>query len=301
MLSLEPLALQLFDRYSAKLRLPPAFLDGIKTNILPVAQYLSERRNSRPECTLLVGVSGAQGSGKSTASFFLQQLLIEGYGNRVAVLSIDDFYLTRAERLALSEQVHPLLKTRGVPGTHDVELMRKCLTELRGLAAHQDCSWPKFDKARDDRAATADSNQMVGPVDIVLLEGWCVGATAQSADQIVAPLNSLEQNDDPEGGYRRYINEQLAGPYRQMFAELDALVFLKVPSMDCVLSWRRKQEDKLRAERGNEHGVMSDAEVARFVMHYERLTRHLLATLPALADVVIPLEEDHTMREPRFR
>ncbi|GAA5524206.1 hypothetical protein Maes01_00760 [Microbulbifer aestuariivivens] len=283
----EPIA-----EFIAEQQLPSSFNRAIDQYLLPLAIWLEEQRHqdqTRQEQTLVVGLCGGQGSGKSTLTAFLT--LVWGLiGVRSTGFSLDDLYLTRAERLRLGQQVHPLLATRGVPGTHDVALGIDTIQRLCRSGEGDQTPIPRFDKSIDDRAATSTWSHYRGPVDILLFEGWCVGALPwQGAEE---PINSLERLEDPEGHWRDYINQQLQGPYRQLFSMLDVLVMLKVPDMQSVLAWRTQQEHQLRAARG---GGMSDAEIVRFVQHYERITRNLLEEMPGRADCVLELGRDHAI------
>ena len=238
----------------------------------------------------VVGLSGAQGSGKSTlADGLAGELAAQGLS--VAVLSLDDVYRTRAERAALAAAVHPLLQTRGPPGTHDVELAERLLD---ALARAGPVTMPRFDKARDDRAPPEAWDRVEGPADVILFEGWCLGVPPQAEGAVANPVNALERERDPDGRWRRWVNAQLSKRYARLWERLDALVVLQAPSFDVVLGWRLQAERALRARTGL---GMSDDEVAAFVAHYERLTRWALETLPARADVLIELAPD---RRPRW-
>lgn len=239
---------------------------------------------------IVIGLCGAQGSGKSTAAAQVHAALTAD-GIRSVVLSLDDFYLTAAERNALGEEVHPLLRTRGVPGTHDVAL---AMTMLDLLQSGEPVRLPSFDKALDDRAP-ADRWQVAQPgVQVILFEGWCVGARPQDEAALAEPVNALEAEQDRSGGWRHYVNDQLAGPYQQLFARLDRLILLEAPGFEVVRAWRIEQEEGLRREAGTRAG-MSDAEIETFIQHYERLTRHILDEMPMRADVAISLDEKRTV------
>jgi D-glycerate 3-kinase len=246
----------------------------------------------RKKQTLIVGVCGSQGSGKTTVCKTLTTCFSQA-GLNVANLSLDDLYLPRAERVKLAEQVHPLLRTRGVPGTHDVKLGIHTLYALSHAGSVQ---LPRFDKARDDRRAVETWEVVQGPADLVLFEGWCVGATPQNAVALAQAVNELEANDDVNGRWRKYVNNMLDGEYQRLFARIDFLVLLAAPSFDVVLKWRTQQERELRAQtNGDGSAVMSDAELARFIQHYERLTKHTLIEMPARADLVIRLAPDRSV------
>lgn len=234
---------------------------------------------------LMVGLCGAQGSGKST----LAANLVRRIAGAVT-LSIDDFYLTRAERMRLAADVHPLFATRGVPGTHDVALALETFAALdRGEAV----ALPRFDKALDDRVDPALWPIAPAQCRMIIFEGWCVGAVPQPEAALAAPVNRLERDYDQTGVWRRYANAALAA-YQDLFRRLDMLVLLRAPDWDTVLGWRIEQEHALRRSNGDGIGVMDDDAVATFVSHYERLTRHILAEMPARADLVLQLARDRS-------
>ncbi len=235
---------------------------------------------------LVLGICGAQGSGKSTLTAALAEDLA-GEGKTCAVLSLDDLYLTKAQRQRLVREVHPLLATRGPPGTHDVELG---IEVLDALLAGTPVRLPRFDKANDDRSDGSAWPEVAGRCDVVLFEGWCVGARAQPPEPLAVPINNLELNEDAGGQWRTFANAALAGPYQALFARIDRLVLLQSPSFDMVLNWRLEQEDELRVRAGDGPGVMSREQIARFIQHYERITRHILAEMPDRADLVVQLD-----------
>jgi D-glycerate 3-kinase len=270
-------------------KLPPSFAAEVQALHAPLADRIAAVAMGP---AFVVGICGPQGSGKSTTVRVVVALL-ETRGLKVAVLSLDDLYLPRADREALARDVHPLLRTRGVPGTHDVALG---LAVLDGLAGEGETALPRFDKASDDRAPVDAWPLVAGPVDVVLLEGWCVGARPEPAEALRKPVNALERERDPDGTWRAYVNAALAGSYRALFARLDLLVLFTAPDFETVLAWRQEQEAKLRsrlAETGQAAGrAMSDEEVAVFIQHYERLTRHIAREMPARADLVVTLDAD---------
>ena len=273
---------------AAEEQLPAGYPAMAQRWLLPLASWLGDRCRA-VDGPLLVGLNGAQGTGKSTACKVLC-LALEDRGLRPAVLALDDFYLDKAARARLAERIHPLLATRGVPGTHDVSMMTDVIdTLLRGETA----ALPVFDKALDDRLPP-DRWGVAERADVLLLEGWCVGASAQPEADLVEPLNELEAREDADGRWRRYVNEQLAGDYAALFARLQALVMLKAPSLERVLEWRQLQEEKLAGQRSGS-GVMRPEQVRHFVEHYERVTRYCLEEMPARADYLLEVGEDHAI------
>jgi D-glycerate 3-kinase len=265
-----------------------------------VADWLRGRMPG--DTPFLLGINGAQGTGKSTLAAYLALALRESGELTVAVLSIDDFYLTKAERQRLSRHIHPLLAVRGVPGTHDVTMLRDTLDRLRKLGTGERCTLPRFDKAADDRADHASWPDVEGPVDLVILEGWCVGSVAEPEGRLDTPVNTLERDKDPDGRWRRYVNERLEGDYAEVFAELDALVVLQAPGFDAILRWRVEQEHKLAASADSDApGIMSDEEVRAFIQYFERVTRNNLETVRSNADIVLELDEYHQCVASHYR
>tara|TARA_R110001592_G_scaffold215025_2_gene468251 strand:+ start:19633 stop:20559 length:927 start_codon:yes stop_codon:yes gene_type:complete len=241
---------------------------------------------------LLVAVNGSQGSGKTTLCAWLCAHLQAQQGVRAIALSLDDFYLTRAERRELALSVHPLLATRGVPGTHDMALLNTTLDALLAPARTVAVSVPRFDKARDDRRLRSRWDEFEGRVDVVLLEGWCLGARPETVAALRQPVNRLEREEDPDGSWRSYANHALQQDFLPLYERVDKWVMLAAPSFDCVYRWRLEQERKLaRATQGEQDGVMTDQQLARFVQFYQRLTQHCLATLPDVVDYLYTLDE----------
>jgi len=261
-------------------RLPLSFLKTVDDWYRPLAEQIS-KHHAAAGCTLLIGMNGSQGSGKSTLAALLTRLLVNNHGLKAIDLSIDDFYHTRQSRLSLANKVHPLLETRGVPGTHDVSLMCETLQQL--MRKSGDVLIPRFDKARDDRSPESEWDRVSTPIDIVIVEGWCLGTPAQTDEELHAPVNELEALEDPDGSWRRYVNQQIKGRYQDINQLMDLWIMLQAPSFECVYQWRLEQEaklaDKLRQDE-QENRVMTATQIHRFIQHYQRLTEHSLQQLP---------------------
>ena len=262
-----------------------------------VTQSLAQRAKTA-DTPPLIGFSGCQGSGKSTLVALMAKVMREVYGVSTVVLSLDDFYLTKAARAALAESIHPLFATRGVPGTHDLALLNATISALRQPSGAVPV--PAFDKALDDRTEIVHWRQVSAPVQLILLEGWCVGLLPQSESELESPINPMEAEQDPSLVWRREVNRQLANGYAHLFGELDALLLLQAPSFDAVFEWRWQQEQRLSEQFQQDHPdrpdpTMSRSEVADFVLHYQRLTEHALKTLPDRADFVWELATDRAV------
>lgn len=264
---------------------------------LPFAAWLMAGRTDA-DTPLVLGVCGGQGSGKSTFSRLLAAVLDAAHGAKTAILSIDDIYKTHAARAAMARRVHPLFATRGVPGTHDVDLGVETITRLKTMTPGDRVALPRFDKAMDDRAPHGDWPVIDARPALVILEGWCVGATPQSEDDLDTPVNPLEADEDADRIWRRSVNDALINEYPALWELLDILVLLKVPSMEKIYEWRQLQEEKLAASHKDMGGpgntrIMTPAQVTRFVAHYERLTRHILGHMPESADIIIDIGNNH--------
>lgn len=229
----------------------------------------------------VIGLSGGQGCGKSTLCALIKDAC-EFLGDKAAILGIDDFYLTRTDRARLSKEIHELFITRGPPGTHDIQDL---LSAVKLLRRAKSCVVPVFDKGLDERIGT---RVIRSDVNRIIVEGWCVGARMEPRTRLNRPINSLESNRDTEGVWRNWVNQQLAGPYQELWSMFDELVFVKVPNIESVRKWRLQQELERPA-----HLRMDEAGVHTFVEHYERITRWMLDDLSTSADIVVELDDSH--------
>ncbi|PCH61942.1 MAG: hypothetical protein COC19_03610 [SAR86 cluster bacterium] len=235
----------------------------------------------------VLGINGAQGTGKTTLAKFIRHVLTQR-DLVVANLSLDDFYLSKAKRQQLADSVHPLLATRGVPGTHDIA---QALRVFQSLSDINSTSLPRFDKLHDDCLPQASWPKLSGPVDVIILEGWCLGLFSQQLKQLSPALNALEEKEDPQLIWRKYVNQQLQTPYQDLFAKIDYLLVLKAPNFESVLKWRSLQESKLPHTHPDQ--LMNKAQLQRFLQFFERLTRHGFNTLDSHANLVFNLDENH--------
>ena len=287
------------NSFLEKHQLPSGFRKIITDHYLPLSHWIQQVKKPYPE---IIGISGAQGTGKSTLADFLRITLENEHNWVVATLSLDDFYLTRAERKQLGKEVHPLLRTRGAPGTHDLEACMCCLTKLKALKTEQELALPRFDKAEDDRAPAHKWPKITGPIDAIILEGWCLGSQPQKPEQLTQPVNSLEARRDQDATWRTYINNQLREKYSKLFQSIDHLVFLQAPDFEAVHRWRLEQEKKLARTVGKlKPGIMNETQISEFLQHYERLTRDNIELLPKTANVTLELDRNHQITSTLYR
>lgn len=237
------------------------------------------------EAPFLIGLNGAQGAGKSTLAKLVVAKM-QQRGLEAVLLSLDDFYLTKAEREGLARTVHPLCGTRGVPGTHDVALLE---STLAALAKGGETALPSFDKLSDDRLPRDQWAVFSGRPDAIVLEGWCVGLPSGDLPAWSGPINALEAECDPDGAWHAWSRAALKRDYDRLWQRFDLLVSIEVPGWSTVIDSRLRQEQDAMAATGR--AGMDRAQVTRFVEHYERYTRALWAAMPQRADILLRRNE----------
>lgn len=233
----------------------------------------------------LIGVVGAQGSGKTT----LARAAATAFG--AAQISIDDVYLTRAEREALARDLHPLFITRGPPGTHDLGLLQRLIDALSAAGPDDATLIPDFDKRGDDRWPIERWRAFTGRPSAVLIDAWCLGASPEDAAALAAPVNALERTRDVDARWRTEVNRRVATDYAAFAARFDAIVFLQAPSFDVVLDWRAQQEADLLGVDAAALPAGERERLADFIQYFERITRRMLAG-GVRADVTVALDAD---------
>ena len=266
---------------------------------IPISFWIENQYKKKGE-TLFLGFSGGQGSGKTTVTGILKIILKKFFKRKVHVSSIDDFYKTLEDRNKMSNEIHPLLKTRGVPGTHDINLVKNFFNIIKKKKFTK-IKLPKFEKAKDNRLKKKYWFNIKQKPEIVILEGWCVGATSQSNFLIKRPINILEKYEDKSLKWRKYVNEKLKKEYKKLFAMIDHFIFMKIPNFKMVFKWRLLQENKLRKKSHLNKKIMSYNEIKRFIMFYERITLQMLKDLSKSASVILLLKKNHEIRKVLFR
>jgi D-glycerate 3-kinase len=238
----------------------------------------------------IVGIAGPQGSGKTTLV-----RVCAASQRRIAHFSLDDVYLGQAARRALAARLHPLFATRGPPGTHDIDLLNATLDGLQAADPDSRTPIPTFDKVADDVPPRSRWSAFDGKPALILIDGWCLGAATQDWHDLRRPINSVEAEEDPNGVWRGCVNDFLFTPYQSAFARLDAILYLRPPSFDVVLDWRCQQEEGLL---GRSLGLNDRTRIGRFIQHFERITRHMMAGRRR-ADIEIQLDARRNVTEVR--
>jgi len=274
-------------------------IKSLKKFYIPISFWI-ENKYKKNRKTLFLGLSGGQGSGKTTVSEILKIILKIFFKREVHVSSIDNFYKIHKDREKMSKAIHPLFKTRGVPGTHEIKLLKKFFIFLK-RKRFKKFKLPKFEKSIDDRLKQKRWIKVKKKPDIVILEGWCVGAKPQKSFLLKKPVNILEKYEDTNCIWRKYANEQLKREYKKIFSMIDHFIFMKIPNFNMVFKWRYLQEEKLRKRSRFKKRIMSIGEIKRFIMFYERITLQMLKDLVKSASVVVMLNAKHEIKKLIFK
>lgn len=277
-------------------KLPEEFKDTVKQYYKPLADRIFNKFENKKQ-PYFVGINGCQGSGKSTLTDYIAEYLIDQYQVNVVVMSLDDFYYSSEKRNELAQNIHPLLATRGVPGTHDIAALAQVINQLK--AQEIGFSIPKFDKATDEPFAKDLWYSIEKPVDIILIEGWCWGVKSQTAEQLQKPINELELQHDADGVWRNYVNQQLESLYEPLYKNMDFWLALQAPSFDCVYKWRLEQEQKLEARNLGltNSKIMTPAEILNFTQYFQRLSVQGCNSISHSADTIFQLSPDRSITE----
>ena len=272
----------------------------IKSFLIPVSFWIAKKANKK--IPLIIGLAGGQGSGKTTISSILSLILKKYFKLNVFKVSIDDFYKTRKERKLLSKNKHPLLMTRGVPGTHDIDLMLKFFKRVK-LKKFKNLEVPKFNKATDDRCKKSLWYKLKSKPDVIIFEGWCVGAKAQTTKQLIKPINSLEKVYDQGIKWRSHVNDQLKTKYKTLFKQLDGLLYLKAKNFNLLRNWRLKQERKLWLKTKNKKNlkIMSSGDVINFMQTYQRITQQMFKDTLKNSSIIMNLNSNHQIETIKFK
>ena len=226
-------------------------------------------KSNRPPVLML---SGGQGIGKTT----IMKHLMQAQQFNLAVLGLDDFYLSASERSALAQSVHPLFETRGPPGTHHVGLLSETIDKLVVADKGSTTIWPHFDKKSDDVAPESDWRHFSGRPDAIIVEGWLIGVASDASAPNQPPINAVEDKDS-DGVWREYQEDALATSYSDLWDKAASFFHLDAPDFGAILAWRIQQEEETQGVGGGELSQERQDWVKSFILYYERLTRRMLS------------------------
>ena len=267
----------------------------IKSFLIPISFWIANKVEKKKP--FILGLSGGQGSGKTTISSIISIILSKYFKLNVFKISIDDFYKTRKKRLELSKKVHPLLMVRGVPGTHDINIMLDFFKRTKEKN-FKSIKVPRFNKATDDRYNKKLWYSVKRRPDVIIFEGWCVGAKAEQNYSLKTPINSLEKLKDQKQIWRRFVNKQLKSKYKKLYDQLNCLLFIKAKNFSLLRYWRIKQEKKLslKSKRSNKLKIMSDKEIINFMQTYQRITQNMFKSVPKYASIILNLNSNQQIK-----
>ncbi len=274
-------------------------IKNLKKIYIPISFWINNKCKKKGT-TLILGLSGSQGSGKTTVTGILQIILKKFFKKNIYIISIDDFYKTLRDRNRMSQQKHSLFKTRGVPGTHDINLIKNFFISVK-RKKFKKIKLPKFNKSIDDRSKKNYWHNINKRPEIIILEGWCVGAKPQIISSLRKPVNILERHEDKDLIWRKYVNEKLKKEYKEVFAMIDYFIFMKVPNFKIVFKWRLLQENKLRKKLHYKKKIMTYSAIKRFIMFYQRITLQMMKDLSKSASIVLLLKKNHEIKRVLFR
>ena len=274
-------------------------IKSLKKIYIPMSFWIENKYKKKGK-TLFLGFAGGQGSGKTTISGILKMILKNYFKRRIHVSSIDDFYKTLRERKNISSTIHPLLKTRGVPGTHDIDLIKNFFYLVK-KKKFKKIKLPKFDKSIDDRSKKNLWFNIKKKPEIIILEGWCVGAKPQSNTLLKKPINILEKYEDKDLIWRKHVNQKLKKQYRFFFEMIDYYIFMKSPNFNMLFKWRLLQERKLKKKSQTKKKIMSYNKIKRFMMFYERVTLQMFKDMPKIASIILTLNNMHQINNIKFK
>ena len=272
----------------------------LKLFLIPMCFWIAGKiRNKKP---YFVGLAGGQGTGKTTVSSLVKIILEKYFKLKVFKISIDDFYKTRKERNSLSKRIHPMLMTRGVPGTHDINMMLSFFKKTKNKNFKK-MILPSFNKAIDDRFSKKYWYKINQKPDVIIFEGWCVGAKAELNKTLKKPINSMEKINDKKLVWRKYVNLQLRNKYKELYSQLNCMVYLKAKNFNMLQKWRLKQERKLRlkTKKVSSHKIMSKKNVINFMQTYQRITENMFKNTPKYASIVINLNSNHQIKSAVYK
>ena len=270
--------------------------DGmLKSFLIPVCFWIAKKANNKKP--YFVGLAGGQGTGKTTISSIIKIILEKYFKLKVFKISIDDFYKTRKERISLSKRVHPMLLTRGVPGTHDINMMLSFFKKVKSKKFKR-LKLPTFNKAIDDRSNKKHWYELNEKPDVISFEGWCVGATAETNKSLKKSINSMEKANDHKLVWRKYVNQQLKTKYKKLYSQLNCMIYLKAKNFSLLQKWRLKQEQKLwlKTKKKGGHKIMSKGDVINFMQTYQRITQNMFKNMPKYASIILNLNSNHQIK-----
>jgi len=267
----------------------------IKSFLIPICFWIVKKTSNKKPYFL--GLAGGQGTGKTTISSIIKIILTKYFKLKVFKISVDDFYKKRKDRILLSKRIHPMLLTRGVPGTHDINVMLNFFKKLKSKK-FKSLKVPGFNKAVDDRLGKKYWYSIKERPDVIIFEGWCVGAKSEKNNSLKKSINSMEKTSDQKLIWRKYVNQQLKSKYKKLYSQLNCLIYLKAKNFGLLQKWRLKQEYKLwlKSKKTSKNKIMNKKDVINFMQTYQRITENMFKNMPKYASIVLSLNTNHQIK-----
>ena len=190
-----------------------------------------------------------------------------------------------------------MLLTRGVPGTHDIDMMLKFFKKVKSKKFKR-LKLPTFNKAIDDRFNKKRWYDLKEKPDVIIFEGWCVGAKAEKNNTLNKTINLMEKNKDKKKIWRKYVNQQLKSKYKNLYSQLNCLIYLRAKNFNLLQKWRLKQERKLllNSKKNSKLKIMNKEDVLSFMQTYQRVTQNMFKNMPKYASIILNLNSNHQIK-----
>ena len=272
----------------------------IKSFLIPICFWIAKKSNNKTP--YFVGLAGGQGTGKTTISSILKIILTKYFKLKVFKISLDDFYKTRKDRISLSKKIHPMLLIRGAPGTHDINIMLSFFKKIKSKR-FKNLKVPSFNKAADDRFNKKYWYNIKERPDVIIFEGWCIGAKPEKNSSLKRSINLVEKTSDTKLVWRKFVNQQLKSKYKNLYSQLNCLIYLKTKNFNLLQKWRLKQEHKLwlKTKKTSKNKIMSKGDVINFMQTYQRITENMFRMTPKYASIVMHLNSNHQIKSTLYR
>ncbi len=202
----------------------------------------------------IIGISALPGTGKTTLGNWLESISLK-LNFKIAVISIDDFYLP-SDEMKLAIKDNPWNVSRGFPGSHSVKLMYE---KLLNWKINGDLNVPVFDKSLRNGLGDRSHWRLDNP-DLLIIEGWFLGIEPFSRDVNHLYINSTDLSSN-ESSYTRIIQNNLR-TYLEVWSLIDNIWHLKPLKFEYMNMWKTNQEKEMFLQKGN---ALQDKKLTNFL------------------------------------
>ena len=202
----------------------------------------------------IIGISALPGTGKTTLGKWLEAISLK-LNFKIAVISIDDFYLP-SDEMKLAIKNNPWNVSRGFPGSHSVNLMHE---KLLSWKINGELNVPVFDKSLRNGLGDRSHWRSDKP-DLLILEGWFLGIEPITIDVNNQSTKSLKLSFQ-ESSYRLTIQKNLH-KYLDVWSLIDNIWHLKPIKFEYMNIWKSNQEHEMFLQKGN---ALQDEKLTNFL------------------------------------